>query len=59
LAGNDTGDGGSEKLYGTNYSLATRKGFSRKLGFVGTNGEKIFKFWRDMAESSGDAKVRE
>jgi len=57
--GNDTGDGGSEKPYGTNYFEITRKGLSRELGYVGTYGETILKFCRDMAELTGDEKVRQ
>jgi hypothetical protein len=57
--GNDTDDGGSSQPYGTNYFQVTRKGLSRELGWVGTYGETILKFNRDMAELTGDAKVRE
>jgi len=57
--GNDTTDGGSEKPYGANYYLVTRKGLSRELGFVGTYGETILKFSRDMAELTGDERVRQ
>ena len=56
--GNDTDDGGSSKPYGTNYFQITRKGLSRELGYVGTYGETILKFLRDMAELTGDEKVR-
>ncbi|HEX9048701.1 MAG TPA: hypothetical protein VF988_16865, partial [Verrucomicrobiae bacterium] len=56
--GNDTADGGSEKPYGTNYFQITHKGLSRELGFVGTYGETILKFMRDMAALSGDENVR-
>ncbi len=57
--GNDTDDGGSAKPYGTNYIQITRKGLSRELGYVGTYGETILKFLRDMAELTGDEKVRQ
>jgi len=57
--GNDTADGKSERPYGSDYYLITKKGLSRELGFVGTYGETILKFSRDIAELSGDEKVRE
>jgi hypothetical protein len=57
--GNDTDDGGSSQPYGTNYFQVTRKGLTRELGYVGTYGETILKFCRDMAELTGDAQVRE
>ena len=56
--GNDTEAGGSAKPYGTNYFQITRKGLSRELGYVGTYGETILKFCRDMAELAGDENVR-
>lgn len=56
--GNDAPEGGSTKPYGTNYYQITRKGLSRELGYVGTYGETILKFCRDMAELTGDEKVR-
>ena len=58
-SGNDTGDGGSEKPYGTNYFEITHKGLSRELGYVGTYGETILKFMRDMVALSGDEKIRQ
>lgn len=57
--GNDTPEGGSDAFYGRNYFQLTRKGLSRELGFVGTYGETILKFTRDMAELTGDPRVRE
>jgi hypothetical protein len=57
--GNDTDDGGSSKPYGTNYLQITRKGLSRELGYVGTYGETILKFMREMAELTGDEKIRQ
>ena len=57
--GNDTSDGGSTKPYGTNYYQITRKGLSRELGYVGTYGETILRFCRDMAVLTGDEKVRQ
>jgi hypothetical protein len=57
--GNDTPEGGSEKPYGTNYFQITRKGLSRELGYVGTYGETILKFCRDMADLSGDDRIRQ
>lgn len=57
--GNDTDAGGSMKPYGTNYFQITRKGLSRELGYVGTYGETILKFMRDMVELTGDAKIRQ
>ncbi len=57
--GNDTDGGKSTQPYGTNYFQITRKGLSRELGWVGTYGETILKFNRDMAELTGDAKLRQ
>lgn len=57
--GNDTDDGGSTKPYGTNYFQITHKGLSRELGYVGTYGETILKFMRDMAALTGDEKIRQ
>lgn len=57
--GSDTKDGGSEAPYGRNYRLITRKGLSRELGYVGSYGETILPFMRDMAVLTGDAKLRE
>jgi hypothetical protein len=57
--GNDSRDGRSEKPYGSNYYLITRKGLSRELGYVGTYGETILRFARDMADLTGDEKVRQ
>lgn len=57
--GNDSNDGGSEKPYGTNYFLITQKGLSRELGYVGSYGETILKFCRDMAHLTGDQKIRQ
>jgi len=56
--GNDTADGGSEKPFGTNYFEITQKGLSRELGYVGTYGETILKFCRNMADLTGDEKIR-
>lgn len=56
--GND-GEGGSEKPYGERYLQITGKGLSRELGYVGTYGETILKFVRDMADLSGDRKIRQ
>jgi hypothetical protein len=56
--GNDTEAGGSMKPYGTNYHQITLKGLSRELGYVGTYGETILKFMRDMVELTGDEKIR-
>lgn len=55
--GNDTNSGGSEQPYGRHYYLVTQKGLSRELGYVGTYGETILKFGRDMADLSGDQEV--
>ncbi len=57
--GNDTRDGGSEKPYGTHYFEITRKGLSRELGYVGTYGETILTFCRNMADLTGDEQVRQ
>jgi autotransporter-associated beta strand protein len=55
--GNDLPGGGSEKPFGENYYLVTRKGLSRELGYVASYGETILKFARDMAELSGDPQI--
>ncbi|MGC3990869.1 MAG: hypothetical protein QM796_14565 [Chthoniobacteraceae bacterium] len=57
--GSDLPGGGSEKPYGDHYYLVTRKGLSRELGYVGTYGETILSFTRDMAVLTGDEKLRE
>ena len=57
--GNDLPGGGSEKPFGEHYYLVSRKGLSRELGYVGTYGETILSFTRDMAVLTGDAKLRE
>ena len=57
--GNDTEEGGSEMPYGAHYYQITRKGLSRELGWVGTYGETILRFSRDVAEFSGDEKVKQ
>lgn len=57
--GNDLPDGGSEKPYGSDYYLVSRKHISRELGWVGTYGETILKFTRDMAALTGDAQLRD
>ena len=57
--GNDTDNGGSSKPYGNNYFQITRKGLSRELGYVGTYGETILKFMRDMVDLTGDEKIRQ
>ncbi|MEI7911008.1 MAG: hypothetical protein WCK77_15335 [Verrucomicrobiota bacterium] len=57
--GSDTKDGGSEAPHGRNYRLITRKGLSRELGYVGSYGETILPFARDMATLTGDRKLRE
>lgn len=57
--GSDLPAGGSGKPYGTNYHLITRKGLSRELGYVGSYGETIQPFMRDMTMLAGDRKLRE
>jgi hypothetical protein len=57
--GNDKPGGGSTEPYGTNYYEITKKGLSRELGYVGTYGETILKFMRDMVELTGDEKIRQ
>ena len=57
--GSDLPGGGSEKPYGGHYYLVSRKGLSRELGYVGTYGETILSFTRDMAVLTGDEKLRE
>ena len=57
--GNDTAAGSSEFPYGRNYHLITRKGLSRELGYVGSYGETILMFARDMAVATGDVRLRE
>ena len=42
---------------GANYLQVTRKGLSRELGYVGTYGETILKFCRDLAELTRDPAV--
>jgi len=56
--GSDTPGGGSEKPYGSQYYQITRKGLSRELGYVGTYGETILTFMREMVDLSGDQKIR-
>lgn len=57
--GSDTPDGGSEAPYGKNHHLISRKGLSRELGYVGSYGETILPFTRDMAVLTGDPILRE
>jgi len=57
--GSDLPGGGSEKPYGGHYYLVSRKGLSRELGYVGTYGETILSFTRDMAVLTSDEKLRE
>jgi len=57
--GSDLPGGGSEKPFGEQYYLVTRKGLSRELGYVGTYGETILSFTRDMVALTGDEKIRE
>lgn len=57
--GNDTPDGRGDRRYGSDYRLVSRKGLSRELGFVASYGETILTFTRDMAELSGDPRLRE
>jgi hypothetical protein len=45
--------------FGRHYYLVTRKGLSRELGWVGSYGETILHFTHDIAELTGDAKIRE
>jgi len=55
----DSPDRGAEKPYGDGYSLITRKGLSRELGWVATYGETILHFSCDMANLTGDEKIRQ
>lgn len=55
----DTPDRGTAKPFGSNYYLITRKGLSRELGWVGTYGETILHFTCEMAEFTGDEKIRQ
>ncbi|MEI6492874.1 MAG: hypothetical protein WCO94_10030, partial [Verrucomicrobiota bacterium] len=55
--GNDLPEGGSAKPYGEHYYLVSRKGLSRELGWVGTYGETILIFLRNMAALTGDPKL--
>ena len=57
--GSDLPGGGSEKPYGERYYLVSGKGLSRELGYVGTYGETILPFTRDMAVLTGDVRLRE
>jgi len=50
---------GKPKCFGENYSLVTRKGLSRELGWVGTYGETVLRFMHDMVEFTGDEKIRQ
>jgi hypothetical protein len=52
-------DDGSERPYGADYRLVSRKGTSRELGWVGTYGETILSFIRDMADMTGDPKLKQ
>lgn len=56
--GSDNPGGGSEKPYGSHYYQITRKGLSRELGYVGTYGETILTFMREMVDLTGDQKIR-
>jgi hypothetical protein len=47
------------KPFGEHYCLVSRKGLSRELGYVGTYGETILTFVREMVTLTGDAKLRE
>lgn len=58
-SGNDLAGGGHENPYGTNYFEVTHKGLTRELGYVGTYGETILKFCRNMADLTGDEKIRQ
>ena len=55
--GSDTPGGGSENPFGAAYHLVSRKGISRELGYVGTYGETILVFARDMVRLTGDKKI--
>ena len=44
--------------YGDNYYLITKKGLSRELGYVGTDGETILTCMREMVDLTGDRKIR-
>lgn len=57
--GKDLPDGSSEKPYGANFFLTTRKGLSKELGYVGTYGETILVFGSEMAQLTGDQKILE
>jgi hypothetical protein len=50
---------GEPKPFGEHYALVTRKGLSRELGWVGTYGETILRFMRDMVQLTGDEKIRQ
>ncbi|MDR3708902.1 MAG: hypothetical protein P4L33_11430 [Capsulimonadaceae bacterium] len=53
--GMDLPAGGYSHLpYGAHYSLVTRKGLSRELGFVGSYGETILHFMTDMVRLTHD-----
>lgn len=57
--GNDRPDNGHEAPYGDHYYLVTDKGLSRELGWVGTYGETFLRFMRDMANLSGDGRIKQ
>lgn len=45
--------------FGDTHKLVTDKGLSREVGFVGTYGETILTFMREMIDVTGDEKIRE
>ncbi|MBV8779793.1 MAG: hypothetical protein JO353_00215, partial [Phycisphaerae bacterium] len=55
----DTPSNGAPKPYGNDYCLVTRKGLTRELGWVGTYGETILHFTHDIAQLTGDEKIRQ
>jgi hypothetical protein len=55
----DASSNGVNKPFGEHYSLVTRKGLTRELGYVGTYGETILHFTHDIAQLTGDEKIRQ
>lgn len=45
--------------FGDTHKLVTDKGLSREVGYVGTYGETILTFMREMVDVTGDEKIRE
>ena len=55
----DTASHGAHQPYGTHYKLVTDKGLTRELGWVATYGETILHFTHDIAQLTGDGRIRQ